>query len=658
MISDLPPGVVQLNNPGAGRPRRLESHQPSSFQPPVRQIVERDFERMPPSNQPIISPQPSLQYSPASLISPHNARTRHQPTPEPLPRRNIDVVDIRDDNITEAEARKRLSSYIVVRIEKSTDLYAIDDEGNPVSPTWEKASHTIQRDISRQEAGRKVRELNQETGPVSDKKNELPSALQRQLEHAWGKLADMESDRRFVYTLAQLDWKIKISEAQREHHRKREKRSKDKKRSKESSRSKPKKERVSMTAYFKREPSCEESCVSMYTRQQEDGKRDESPPLNGRSPMAIPAQPPHPRPAQFDPIYSPPQTRHLAFGPQVQCHFPLNQPPNSFVNHPNLPNVSTLPLQPPQQRPVPSPPIRIPSRRLPEDSSAGQLPYISWDNIPREDEGSNRRTQFNSSKMERQGTSGSQNSESSATSFSDLSSEDSNSNLTPHSSLENRFPHRHHEGGRERSRYRQHRNEESFGLEVAHQQKPRDSVDSYNVILPSTPDPVRAATETDILRRGEQRAYREGMMDGQMMARSMSVRNPSCQPQIIQGPLENRRDSFHDSSLYSLSSEDMDRLRDRLDRASLADEPRSRQEPIRDPAIHYEHREQPRRYRDDTDEGYLIPEMGRGIWRKQDAQRYMTSRQRSGQEAWDLGSTPLRYTENMKRLSDYIEYRQ
>lgn len=184
------------------------------------------------------------------------------------------AADLRDDGITEAEARKRLLSYVVVRIEKSSP--AIDGEGNLVPSTWQTASHTIQRDLSQQEAKYRVRELNRETGCVSDKKSELSSTLQRQLERAYTRLENTESDRRYIYTLAQLDWKFKRVESPREHHGRHDKHSKDKKRDKERHRSKSRKERVSVTAYFKREPSSNENCLKMYKRQQGNKKADGS----------------------------------------------------------------------------------------------------------------------------------------------------------------------------------------------------------------------------------------------------------------------------------------------------------------------------------------------------------------------------------------------
>lgn len=575
------------------------------------------------------------------------------------------MFDIRDEDISEAEARKRLSTYIVIRIEKSANPYDVDDEGNPVRPTWEKASHMIQRDMSQQEARRKVRELNNETRSVTDKKNELSSALQRQLDYAWNRLEDTEGDPRFVYTLAQLDWKLKRVGSSRDKHKKHDKRSKEKNnkkksskerhRSKErSSRSKPKKERVSVTAYFKREPARNENCVRMLKSQQMDGRSNESQSHSERLPMAMPAQPPRPA-AHVHP--SPPQSRPHTFEAQVQCRFPFHQPSNSLVN--------THPPPPSPPPPSSSLPVRTLPRSLPENSSMVPLPNASRNNsnIPRAIEEQNRRIQLNNPpRIERQGTTGSQNSRSSVTSFSSLSTEDSDNNYpTPSSSVEHGF--HHHERRRGRSRHRQPRMEdESRGLEVAHRQRPRDSADRFDGVPPPAPDPVNAVPEAEIRRRREQRAYRDGdgMRDEHVSATSASTRAPSSRrPRIIQDPPENRRSSFyHASNNYALGSEDVDQLGDRLSRASLANEPRSRQEAARDPAVYYEYKGPPRRYRDDSEDGFLMPGSSRNTWNRSDAQRYMTSRKRTDQDAWDLGtSAPLRYAED-ERKAGYTGYRR
>ncbi|KAH0523672.1 hypothetical protein TsFJ059_008642 [Trichoderma semiorbis] len=642
MISGLPEGVVQLSsNRRAGQPRRPEPQQ-SSLQPPVRRIGDRGLAQISPPRQSMMHPRPSSSYS--SYIPPtptHNARAVHQPVSESQPRRNIDIIDIRDENITEAEACKRLSSLIVVRMERLADPYGLDDEGNPMRPTWDKATHTVRRDISQEEARRKVRELNKETGSVTDKKNELSSAIQRQLEHAWDKLDNMESDPRFVYTLAQLDWKYKSVET-RGHDRKHDRRSKEKKKSKEKhkskrspSRSKPKRERVSVTAYFKRELGRNQNCLKMLRAQQterrEHGSR--SLPLNEHLPMVIPGQPPRPQPVQNNTARSLPhfQTHQPAFDPQVQCRFPLSQPSNTLAARPN----GSVPPPPPP--PLPSQPAlsSLPARIPPPSIS-------SRSNLSQAIEAQNRRIQSNAPRMERQATSGSHNSRSSVTSFDSLSSEDSDDDiLTPSSSVSHSPPQL--EGQRGRSRYRQHQNGgESVALEVARRQRPADR---FVGIPPPAPDPVKAVPDAEIPRRLEQRAYREGVMDAPVMARSMPTgnMNSSRQPRIVQDHPESQRPLPHRSGGYSLGSQDMDRLGERFSRTSLADEPRSRPEPSR-------------RYRDDSDDEVLVPGSSRGPWRRQDAQRYMADRKRTDQDAWDLGSSgPLRYGESQRRGTSYYE---
>ncbi|KAK0756621.1 hypothetical protein N5P37_010776 [Trichoderma harzianum] len=631
MISGLPEGVVQLSsNRRAGQPRRPEPQQSS-------QIGDRGLAQMSPPRQSMMQPRPSSSYS--SHIPPiatHNARAAHQPMSESQPRRNIDIIDIRDENITESEARKCLSSFIVVRMERLANPYDLDDEGNPMRPTWDKATHTVRRDISQEEARHKVRELNKETGSVTDKKNELSSAIQRQLEHAWNKLDNMESDPRFVYTLAQLDWKYKRVET-RGHDRKHDRRSKDKKKSKEKhkskrspSRSKPKRERVSVTAYFKREPGRNENCLKMLRAQrQEHGSR--SLPLNERLPIVIPGQPLRPQPVQNNTARSLPhfQTHQPVFDPQVRCRFPLNQPSNIMTTRLNG---LAPPPPPPSQPALASLPARIPPPSI-----------SSRSNLSQAIEAQNRRIQSNAPRMERQATAESHNSRSSVTSIDSLSSEDSDDNiLTPSSSVGHSPPQ--HEGQRGRSRYRQHQNGgESVALEVARRQRPADR---FVGIPPPAPDPVKAVPDAEIPRRVKQRAYRKGVIDAPAIARSMPTgnMNSSRQPRIVHDHPESQRSLPHHAARYSLSNQDMDRLGERFSRTSLADEPRSRPEPAR-------------RYRDDSDDEIMVPGSSRGPWRRQDAQRYMADRKRTDQDAWDLGSSgPLRYGESQRRVSTYAGY--
>lgn len=358
------------------------------------------------------------------------------------------AAQFRDDNITEAEARKRLSSYVVILIEKSSPV--IDEEGNLVPSTWEQASHMIQSDVSQQEAKYRVRELNRETGSVSDKKYELSSALQRQLERAHDRLERMESDRRYVYTLAQLDWKFKRVETPREHYERHDKRIKDKKTTKERHRSRSKKERVSVTAYFKREPSNNENWLKMYKRQQNDKKEDETQLYNSGSSKATAAQP-------------------LLQRPLVEGSSATPLPKTSWGSVPRV-------VEEPNRM------VQFSSSRMKRQDTSGsqnsKSSAISFSSFSSED--SNGHLTPNSS-------------------VDDVSS--------------HHHHHHHHEEGRGRSRYRQSRNEEPFEVVVARSQPRRDSVGRYERIPPPVPDPTRPEPKpaTDLLRRMEQKVCEEGM---------------------------------------------------------------------------------------------------------------------------------------------------
>ncbi|KAL6853143.1 hypothetical protein J3F83DRAFT_559434 [Trichoderma novae-zelandiae] len=687
MTSPPPPGVIQLSsNRPAGQRRRLEPHPSSVPQSFSRQIGEGGFSQMhhpgptmiPPHSSSMPSQQGGNPHAHTSIMMPpHNPRSLHRSAPEPRSRQNIDVFDIRDENITEAEAYRRLASYIVIRIERATDPYDVDSEGNTLPPTWEKASHLIRRDVSQQDARRKVRKLDKETGSVTHKKNDLPSAIQRQLEHAWSNLEKTEADPRFVYTLAQVDWKRKSGETvsrEKRHGRRGKdgKRSKERHRSKGSSRSKTKGERVSVTAYFKREPARNENCVRMLKAQLAERRQGGRTTLDEYLPTMIPGQPPLPRPVQAIPPQT--QTRQPVFEPQIQCRLPINQPLNAMAHHPVRSAPPPFPPPPPPPPPRPQPlssslPVRIPLSALPQSSSTTPIPIPPRSSIPQAIEAQNRRIQSYAPRMERQATTGSYNSRSSVTSFSSLSTDDSGTNRTPGSSIEQthslpppHLHHRHHhhlDRSRGRGRYRQHRIEdEAVVLEVARPQRPHNPADRFIGIPPAAPDPIKAVPEADMLRRVEQRAYRDDIMDAQQMARSMTEGSTPRQPRVVQDFPESQTGPMYQTARFpSRGNDEMDRLGDRLSRTSLADGPRNRPEQARDPVIHYEYREAMRRYRDDDDDdddGFVVPGPVPGTWRRQAAQRYTAERRRTDQDAWDLGDTsPVRYGEGQRRVSGY-----
>ncbi|KFA67444.1 hypothetical protein S40285_00168 [Stachybotrys chlorohalonatus IBT 40285] len=181
--------------------------------------------------------------------------------------KKYDVVDIRKNRMSEADAREKLSTYVVVRMQKK------DPYGNKEPPTWANAEHIIATEISQAEAARKVHELKSFGRSVVDKTNELSPAIQAQLTEAIDNLQQTERDPRYYYELAQLDWKVKKINTPRYEYLTRERGKKyviEPHRSK--SRSKVHFERVSVTAFFKRMPRPEIDALELL-RQQEASQR-------------------------------------------------------------------------------------------------------------------------------------------------------------------------------------------------------------------------------------------------------------------------------------------------------------------------------------------------------------------------------------------------
>ncbi|TFB01958.1 hypothetical protein CCMA1212_005991 [Trichoderma ghanense] len=481
-----PPVAIKLSsNYSPGEPRRFEPHQPSTSQS-------------------------------SFLLTPFTN------PPEPSSWRTLDIFDIRDENITEAEAYERLTTYIVIRIERATDLYDVDSKGNALPPTWEKASHSIRRDVSQQDARRKVRKLDKETGSVADKKRDLPSAIQRQLEDAWKNLEKTEGDPRFVYVLAQVDWKLKgVESGGRE--RKRDRRYKDKKRSRERHGFKTKREWVSVTAYFRREPGRDENCVRILGAQLAEGRQGGRGAHDDHLPMTSPGRPPLPRNVQVGPPRI--QTRQSVSEPQLQRRLSLNQSPNNVPHH--------------NFRSVPPPPS--------QNSSAASIPIPSRSIISQAIEAQNRRVQSHAPKLERQATARLYIPKSSITSFSSSSPEDSGTNMTPRSSLQQSHApspppphlHQHHHQYRDRSRgrssYCQHSiGDESVVLKVARPQRRHNTAVRLIDVPPAAPDPINAVSEEDKRRRVDQRTHHDGM------ATSIAERSAPRQPRGIEDAPEVR----------------------------------------------------------------------------------------------------------------------
>ncbi|KAF7562699.1 hypothetical protein G7046_g1447 [Stylonectria norvegica] len=342
MFGASPHGAVQLNSSG-GQPQlnQPQLHQAQFNQPhlppPVHQMAQpqgRAPVGMPPTrmatvNQTFMPGAPLPQYPPQG--PPPMRAIPQDLLPE---RKTVEVSDIRSERITEADARDWLSSYVVLLLEKTDTSNDIDTRGYPVSPTWEKVYQIEQTHITKQEATRKVRQLNRETRPVHEKKDRLESAIQRQLELAKDKLARTEKDPRYEYTLAQFESRMKkIDDRHAKHATKHKKDRKHSSQSKKRS-SKSGEDRVSITAYFKRRPRSDQNARRML----EEGERQRE--MSQQMPIFTP---PQPLQTQFPPAR--PQTTASAFGPPM----PANQAPQLSLLGQNL--QSNKPVNPMNQAP-------------------------------------------------------------------------------------------------------------------------------------------------------------------------------------------------------------------------------------------------------------------------------------------------------------------
>ncbi|KAG9253840.1 uncharacterized protein F5Z01DRAFT_674722 [Emericellopsis atlantica] len=229
--------------------------------------------------------------------SPSSRANRYDNDFQRRPKREI--FDIREDDqcMTDAQARDKLSSYVVIRMEKANVDHDVDRDGNKRQPTWEKAEQVILTDVSEKDAHRKVRELDTFTPFIADKRSDLAAPINRQLDHALNKLEEQEIDSRYCYELAQIDQKEKKVEVApetqqpyyielppskskskgRKDSKKRHKKNKPKTYLVEPHSSKPRREKqtVSITAYFRRTPKPDENCLKMLHEADDNWNQEE-----------------------------------------------------------------------------------------------------------------------------------------------------------------------------------------------------------------------------------------------------------------------------------------------------------------------------------------------------------------------------------------------
>lgn len=436
-MSDSPhPAFIQLNA-GGGQPRQA----PESGFHPASRPGERGPIRVPPGMAPGINP--------TIIPEAHPGMRQVRPSPpDPSPpthaiprelraRSTVQTSDIRNERLTEADARQRLSSWVIYQIEKADSSHEVDAAGYPLKPTWENVTFTEETNlISQHEATRRVRELQWKNQPLSEEKANLSANIQRQLVKLHEMLQGTEPDTRYSYTLIQLQSDFKnVAHAPVEYYskgRKGKKYTVDRKKSKRS----PKyKQRVAVTAYFLRAPALDQSALSMLRERESDeqlrAERQRQPPA-----MNLPLQP------RFQPT---PQS-HNPFPPPVHQHMPHQtsqlklQPPIQPGDGPG----ATTPRQPTFE-------ANRPATQLHTKPGAESRPVIE---VRTNGKGNPKAYHGSAEKAP----------SSVYSSDEDSVSDRDNDPATPPSSISSRSPQR-----RGRSRYRPHESMENFGYQMSHQ---------------------------------------------------------------------------------------------------------------------------------------------------------------------------------------------
>ncbi|KAJ6444754.1 mitochondrial DNA helicase (Pif1) [Purpureocillium lavendulum] len=597
----------------------LQQHQMPPQQMPPQQMPQP---QMPPQQRqpPMMN---GLQGFPQPMNGPQmqppqaNAHGRvavQQPPPERRARHSVEVSDLRLKNTTEADARQLLSSIIVVRHEKWFSPNELDDEGYPIEPSWARVTRTEEADISSQEANRKVRELAKE-GPVADKKAELGTLIQQQLEETQANLEKTDPDRRYRYILTQLDWKTRKVDESTSYH-KAEKKSKGKKDSKDGkdgkkgkkpkeykiemaksskskSKSKTRKERVSVTAYFKRTPIDSENALKMLDEIRKSKKPKEQAQQHG--PQHGQQQAQQQRVAAQQANFG-----HLMgqgmphFPPQVHHHQQAQQHPQAM---PQMPPVQQMNPQPrPQQAPMGGGPFQMPhppmggqpvgAQPMGAHAMGGQPAAARQGHIGGHGQGhpgraANIEVVPPAGKGFKLYFGGSpRDSRSSFTSDDGWESEGSEY-MTPESSIGSSSRRSHRGRYRSRSRHRPRERPEAFGLEVPRRHSKRD-VDYIPAGIssrePTSPGPKALAPAVDVDRLLEQ-AYRDGREDE-------AIRE-SLRPKVIQAPPVFRRITDHEAR-REVFADELDRMGDNLYRTRLDDELRHDREVRRQQDARYE----------------------------------------------------------------------
>ncbi|ORY63558.1 uncharacterized protein BCR38DRAFT_410463 [Pseudomassariella vexata] len=176
-----------------------------------------------------------------------------------------EISDVSQHFVSDNDMREALTEYYTIRFDKIPGKYSID--GQLVKPSWEKALKTEVRGQSSTDTARQIRQLDQTTGDVMNKKASLSPVLQQHIDTALNDLLTSDHDpANFQWILAQIDHQLKRldrvaknrhcnpSARRSSHHKKRQW------------------ERVAITAYFKRTPRPTVNIQTLYNATQRMAK--------------------------------------------------------------------------------------------------------------------------------------------------------------------------------------------------------------------------------------------------------------------------------------------------------------------------------------------------------------------------------------------------
>ncbi|RYP85776.1 hypothetical protein DL770_005007 [Monosporascus sp. CRB-9-2] len=201
---------------------------------------------------------------PQGMPGPLPGPPRHMLPPDLRQGRAVEISDVSEDLLSEADMRAQLMEYVVYRFEKMSQQSQYDEYGELQLPTWDKAIRVQVNGMSQKQIAKEIRWLDQTSLPVVEKKNALSPALQRQIDKARDQLVTHEGHPdllNYQWVLAQIDHQlreVRPSKARRgKVYPSTQSRSNSaRKRSHCVSGGHRKKqyERISLTAYFRREP--------------------------------------------------------------------------------------------------------------------------------------------------------------------------------------------------------------------------------------------------------------------------------------------------------------------------------------------------------------------------------------------------------------------